>query len=236
MDLEAGPRPAELSPPTPTTLRVRVLVWERADVQRAGLQAVLQTAKDLQVVAHPDAPDPATLGKGRFEADVHLVSVAPRETGALAAVTALSSAGGRVMVLGQAPLAEESLEAFRAGAMGYLGGAAPPHRLLHAIRCLARGEIFLDPQVAVQLLPRLGQPAAERPAGVVDPTGQLTERQLVVAYLVAEGLNNEQIADQLRISLATVKSHVAAILQRLGLRNRTQVAILLGRDGTPPSP
>jgi DNA-binding NarL/FixJ family response regulator len=124
------------------------------------------------------------------------------------------------------------LEVLQAGVRGFLPRRAAAQRLVDAVRALARQETALDSAVASQLLRYLTGEATQ--AGVEGQVlDRLTERQRDVATLVAEGLSNEEIASRLFLSLATVKSHLTAVMRRLDIRTRTQLAILIHRDHSP---
>jgi DNA-binding NarL/FixJ family response regulator len=148
----------------------------------------------------------------------------------------------RVLVLTTFDLDEYVHSALRAGACGFLLKNSPPDQLAHAIRVVAAGEAMLAPSVTHRLisafttLPRGLVPGTYRPASghhaIID---SLTERELRVLILIARGLSNLQIADELGLTQANVKSRVNRILTRLGLENRVQAAILAYEAGLLPA-
>ncbi len=129
-------------------------------------------------------------------------------------------------------------EALRAGASGFLLKDVPAAQLVHAIRVVAAGEALLAPSVTRRLIasftsappPHADQPAAPRPAGLDD----LTARELEVLVLLADGLSNAEIAARLYVGEATVKTHVARVLMKLGVRDRVQAVIVAFRAGLAP--
>jgi DNA-binding NarL/FixJ family response regulator len=124
------------------------------------------------------------------------------------------------------------VEVLQAGVRGYMPRGATAQRLVDGVRALARREAALDPIATSQLVRYLTSLAAQRGSGrrVLD---RLTDRQREVAELVAQGLSNEEIAGRLFVSLATVKGHLTVSMRRLGVRTRTQLAILVNRDQLP---
>ena len=139
---------------------------------------------------------------------------------------------GAVLVLAESESELELVRSLRAGARGYLLRRIAAPRLLDGIRSLARDEPALDPSVARHLMGYLtagdaGRVAARSARSLLD---RLTERQHAVALLAAEGLTNDEIAARLFLTQATVKSHLTAILRRLDINNRIQLAILVNRD------
>ena len=121
---------------------------------------------------------------------------------------------------------EKVFPAIKAGALGYLLKDSGPEELVHALHQVYRGESSLHPTIARRLLQELGRPA-ERPP-TPDP---LTEREVAVLRLVARGHSNREIADDLAISEATVRTHVSNILSKLHLASRTQAALYALREG-----
>jgi DNA-binding NarL/FixJ family response regulator len=144
-------------------------------------------------------------------------------------VREMTGTGTRVLLLGEAGAVSDLLEVLRAGARGYVHAAVSSQRLIECVRAVARGETVLDADVTGELLHRLDDVVRSQDDGEPRGHGPLTARQQGVAELVAQGLTNAEIADRLQLSRATVKGHITVALRRLGLRDRTQLAIHVHR-------
>jgi DNA-binding NarL/FixJ family response regulator len=212
---------------------IQVLICDDSEVLRHGLRTVLRAAPDLVVVAEAaDSAEALTL------AAVHRPDVALVGLGALGSVVedlvrALTAMTIRVVLLGEARLGSDLVDALQAGARGYVHTTVSPQRLVEGVRAVAHGETVLDAAVTGELLHRLDggrRPAPEEEDSVRSP---LTARQQAVSELVAEGLSNAEIATRLQVSRATVKGHITVALRRLGLRDRTQLAIHVHRAARP---
>jgi DNA-binding NarL/FixJ family response regulator len=138
-----------------------------------------------------------------------------------------------VVLLGEAGAGSDLVDALQAGARGYVNTTVTPQRLVEGVRAVAHGETVLDAAVTGELLHRLD--GGRRPTEDEQPPfhGPLTARQHAVSELVAEGLSNAEIAERLQLSRATVKGHITVALRRLGLRDRTQLAIHVHRNARP---
>jgi DNA-binding NarL/FixJ family response regulator len=130
----------------------------------------------------------------------------------------------RVLILTTFDADEYVYEALRAGASGFLLKDAPADQLVTAVRSLAAGDALIDPVITRRLISRFA--LAARPAGVPDELSQLTPRELEVLRLVARGLSNIEIAQELVVEENTVKTHVSRTLTKLGLRDRVQAVVL----------
>ncbi|SFT92009.1 two component transcriptional regulator, LuxR family [Geodermatophilus amargosae] len=234
------PRPRSLPRPTrPLAIRppcslVRVLLCEDREVFRLGLREVLETEPDIAVVAERDTLPAALAAVEEATTQVVVARQGLVQGPMLPVLRELCGRGTAVLVLAE-PREEggsELVQVLRAGVRGYLPRCSAASRLVEAVRALARHEPAIDSSTTSQLVRYLTDPAtaAEVPDRVLD---RLTDRQREVAELVAQGLSNEEIARRLFLSLATVKSHLTASMRRLGVRSRTQVAILVNRDRSP---
>jgi DNA-binding NarL/FixJ family response regulator len=141
----------------------------------------------------------------------------------------------KVVILTTFDVDEHVYEALRAGASGFLLKDVPADQLAHAIRVVAAGEALLAPSVTRRLITAFARQApAETAAARVDGLADLTERETEVLTLLAEGLSNAEIASRLFVGEATVKTHVARILTKLGVRDRVQAVIAAFRAGLVP--
>jgi NarL family two-component system response regulator LiaR len=205
--------------------RLRVIVCDDHELVRRGLKSFLSTVDDIEVVGEAaDAAEAVRLADGR-EADVALVDLLMPEGGGLAAVEGIRRVRPdcQVVILTSYASDELVMPVLRAGAVGYLLKTARAEDVLEAVRRAARGQSSLEPGVAARLLD-----AVRRPPGPLD---QLTARELDVLSLVAEGRSNQEIADRLFIGVKTVKTHVSNLLGKLGLEDRTQLAVFALRHG-----
>ncbi|WP_448626080.1 LuxR C-terminal-related transcriptional regulator [Geodermatophilus sp. URMC 64] len=212
---------------------VRVLICDDHEVLRHGLRTVLRWAPDLVVVAEAGAADEALALAVRLRPDVTLVGLGAQGPVVHELVRALTGIGVRVVLLGEPGTGGDFVDALRAGARGYVHTTVSPERLVEGVRAVARGETVLDAVVTGELLHRLDR-TREPDDDVQASAGQLTARQQAVSDLVAEGLTNAEIAERLHVSRATVKGHITVALRRLGLRDRTQLAIYVHRSARPP--
>jgi DNA-binding NarL/FixJ family response regulator len=212
---------------------IRVLICDDSEVLRQGLRTVLRAAPDLAVVAEAaDAAEALAL------AAIHRPDVALVGLGALGAVIEdlvrdLTTMAIRVVLLGEARAGSDLVDALQAGARGYVHTTVSPQRLVQGVRAVAHGETVHDAAVTGELLHQLD--GTRRPARGEEDSfrSPLTARQQTVSELVAEGLTNAEIATRLNVSRATVKGHITVALRRLGLRDRTQLAIHVHRAARP---
>ncbi len=218
-----------------------MIVDDQAMIRR-GLRMIVDSEPDMSVVAEAGDGDEAIAAAARHAPDVILMDVRmPRLDGLAAAERILAAqAATRVLVLTTFDLDEYVYEALRVGASGFLLKNASPEELVRAVRVVAAGEALLDPAVTRRVIERF---AAGRPAGGAgaEPAGlaELTAREREILLLMARGLANAEIADALVVSTSTVKNHVAAVLTKLGLRDRTQAVVFayeagLVRPGAQP--
>jgi DNA-binding NarL/FixJ family response regulator len=207
---------------------VRVLLVDDDPLVRAGLRLLLGGEDRLAIVGEASDGDEVPDAVATHDPDVVLMDVRMPGTDGIEATRSLRAAGEgpAVVMLTTFDADTTVLEALRAGAAGYLLKHAEPHQLVDAVLRAATGEpVFTaDALRALVAHARAEAPAAEAPAP--DPLADLDERERQVATAVARGLSNAEIAAELYLSTGTVKAEISAILARLGLLNRIQLAVL----------
>ncbi len=218
---------------------IRVLVVDDQTLVRGALRMLLDAQPDLSVVGEAGDGAQAVAACEKVRPDVVVMDIRmPRLDGVEATrrIVALESAHPpRVLVLTTFDLDEYVYAALRAGAAGFMLKDARPEELVGAVRAIAAGDSLLAPSVTRRLIEtfvrRLGpsEPSRRRLA-------ELTARELDVLRLVARGLSNAEIATELVLGENTVKSHVGHILDKLGLRNRVEAAILAYEAGGMEEP
>lgn len=209
---------------------IRVLLVDDEELVRTGLKMILDGEDDISVVgAAVDGLD-ALAAVDRLAPDVVLMDIRmPRLDGLEATRRLLAgSRRCRIVLLTTFDLDEYVYEALAAGASGFLLKDAPATQLVQAIRAASAGDALLAPRVTRRLISRFTQTRPRLNATI--PTG-LTTRETEVWQLLAEGLSNAEIAERLFIGDATVKTHVARLLAKLGVRDRVQAVVLAYRCG-----
>lgn len=199
-------------------------------VLREGIKMLAESAGDVRVVGTSASASGAIDPLARLEPDVLLLDLDLGEEDGLAWLPRLAQAAPRSAVLILTALRDRARdeEALRAGARGLLLKDAPPDVLLKAIRSVAAGALWFDPR---SLATRPADaPPAPAPAGVPD----LTARERDVVGLVAEGLRNEEVGRRLGISEKTVRNHLTAAFQKLGVSGRLELVLLASRHGLSP--
>lgn len=211
-----------------TDPRTRLLLVDDDALVRAGLKLILGGAKDLVVVAEGGDGDEAAGLVDAHRPDVVLMDIRmPRMDGLTATAGLLGRPDApKVIVLTTFDADDLVLKALAAGAAGFLLKDTPPERMVEAVRQVAAGEHTLSPSVVAQVIAAAtrGAENSRREDALAD-LESLTAREREVALAVGEGMTNAEIARTQYMSLATVKSHVTRILDKLGLTNRVQIAI-----------
>jgi DNA-binding NarL/FixJ family response regulator len=205
---------------------ITVLIADDQQMVRRGFRVILEAEQGISVVAEAGDGREAVELVRRHAPVVALLDIRmPVMDGLHAArqILALTSRT-RVLILTTFDADEYVYEALRAGASGFLLKDAPADQLVTAVRSLAAGDALIDPVITRRLISRFA--LAARPAGAPDELSQLTPRELEVLRLVARGLANIEIAQELVVEENTVKTHVSRILTKLGLRDRVQAVVL----------
>jgi NarL family two-component system response regulator LiaR len=207
---------------------IRVLIADDHAIVRKGVCALLATEPDIEVVGEAGNGRQALALTQRLNPDVILMDLVMPGMDGLEATRRIvaSQLEARVLVLTSFAGDDKVLPAIRAGALGYLLKDSSPEELVQAIRQVHRGESSLHPTIARKLLRELSPPASRDGESTL-----LTEREVEVLQLIARGGTNRQIAEQLSISEATVRTHVSKILGKLDLCSRTQAALYALREG-----
>ena len=211
-------------------MTIRVLVADDQSMVRAGFRMLLSGVEDLEVVAEASNGLEAVDKAARFNPAVVLMDIRMPELDGLEATRRILAAddSARILILTTFDLDEYIYEALRAGASGFVLKDDPPEQLIEAIRTVAGGEALLSPAVTGRVIRQFTRlPHAERPQAL----DELSERELDVFRLIARGLSNAEIGQELFISETTVKTHVTHILQKLGLRDRVQAVVLAYQTG-----
>ena len=206
-----------------TESKIRVLIVDYHMVVRRGLQALLSAEKyGVEVIGEASDGFEAVIKAQQLQPDVILLDLVMPKKGGLEALKEIRSQQpqARILVLTSFAEDENVLEAVRAGAYGFLLKDTSPDELVDTIRSVYADKLTL-PQEMTRLLLN-GQAGQKQPPPA---PGNLTERELDVLRLIARGMSNKQVAQQLSISTTTVRSHVSSIMRKLDLENRTQLAI-----------
>jgi NarL family two-component system response regulator LiaR len=207
---------------------IKLLLVDDQSIVRKGIRALLEQVEDIQVIGEACDGEEAVTQAKMLRPDVILMDlVMPKMDGITAIKQIIANQPEmRIMALTSFVAEDKVFPAIKAGAMGYLLKDSEPEELIRAIRKVNRGEPSLHPTIAKMVLEEIGQPVKEKLTP--DP---LTEREVDVVRLVAQGLSNRQIADQLVIGEATVRTHVGNILNKLHLANRVQATLFALRAG-----
>ncbi len=207
---------------------ISVLIADDQALVRGGLRMIIDAQQDMEVVGEAENGTEAIAVAAELEPDVVLMDIRMPELDGIAATQHLAQRGpAKTRVLMLTTFDEDQLvyEALRAGASGFLLKSAPPARLAEAVRVIAADEALLAPSITRRLVEdfvRRPPPGTAAPAEIEE----LTDREREVLALLARGLSNAEIANELVVSEATVKTHVNRLLGKLNLRDRLQAVVL----------
>ena len=216
---------------------IRVMIVDDHAIVRKGIRALLTESGDFEIVAEAADGQEAVLHAAETQPDVILMDLLMPGLDGIEATRQITAhqPKSRILVLTSFAADNKLFPAIKAGALGYLLKDSSPEELVRAIRQVHRGEPALHPTIARKLLQEIAQPVDVKPAPEA-----LTARELAVLRLIAQGLSNQEIADELMVSEATVRAHVSRILGKLHLASRTQAALyavregLMAEDAAPP--
>jgi DNA-binding NarL/FixJ family response regulator len=222
---------------------IRVLLADDQELVRAGLRLMIDRAPGLTVVAEASTGTEAVRLAREARADVVLMDIRMPGLDGLSAtrrITAEESlAGVKVLILTTFEVDEYVFEALRSGASGFLGKGARPDVLIEAIRTVARGDALLSPAATRGLIARYLEQHEPTAAGGAPGSAlveTLTDREREVVRLIAEGMSNAEIADQLSLSPLTVKTHANHAMTKVGARDRAQLVVVAYQTGLSRSP
>jgi DNA-binding NarL/FixJ family response regulator len=212
-------------------VKIGVLVADDQALVRAGFRMVLEAEDDIEVVGEAVDGNEAIAEARRLQPDVVLMDVRMPDLDGIEATRRLlaTDTSTKVVMLTTFDMDEYVYDALRGGASGFLLKDIPPEQLVEAIRAVARGDALLAPAVTRRVIEEFarGREEARSRPGLDD----LTPRELDVLQLIARGLSNAEIANELVVSETTVKTHVAHVLTKLGLRDRVQAVVLAYESG-----
>lgn len=211
-------------------MTIRVLVADDQSMVRAGFRMLLSGEEDIDVVAEARDGLEAVDKAARFEPTVVLMDIRMPELDGLEATRRIITANdnARILILTTFGLDEYIYEALSAGASGFVLKDDPPEQLIAAVRTVAAGEALLSPTVTKRVIKQFTRIPRPDPPKELD---ELTARERDILRLIAGGLSNVEIGEQLYISETTVKTHVTHILQKLGLRDRVQAVVMAYQTG-----
>jgi DNA-binding NarL/FixJ family response regulator len=211
-------------------MSISVLVADDQSMVRAGFRMLLAGEEDIEVVAEASNGLEAVSKAARFHPTIVLMDIRMPELDGLQATRRILAAdrAARILILTTFDLDEYIYEGLRAGASGFVLKDDPPEQLIAAIRTVAAGDALLSPTVTKRVIKQFARiQRPERPKGL----DELTAREREILLLIAGGLSNAEIGQELYISDTTVKTHVTHILQKLGLRDRVQAVVLAYQTG-----
>lgn len=218
-------------------MTIRVLVADDQEIVRAGLVMILDAHRDIEVVGQA-ADGRTAVGLAReLLPDVCLFDIRMPEMDGLEATRQLAGPDVAdpmaVVVITTFDLDEYVHGALKAGARGFLLKDAGPELLIQAVRAAANGDALIAPNITIRLLAAFSESTGQSPA---QPIAPLTDREEGVLHTVARGRTNSEIADELHISLSTVKTHLTALMNKLGARNRVELAMWAYETGRIKGP
>jgi NarL family two-component system response regulator LiaR len=209
---------------------MKILLCDDQAVIRDGLEMLLNLEKDFQVVGVAQDGSEAVEFAAKKQPDLILMDLKMPIMNGIEATREIHTKFPNIKILVLTTYDDDEwvFDAIRAGASGYLLKDTSRQKIIEAIRGTVEGKSFIDPAVAGKLLNQVASKQTQ-PTSIL--TDKLTERELDVLRLIAKGINNSQIANQLHLSEGTVRNHVSAILEKLGVSDRTQAAVIAIQHG-----
>ena len=214
---------------TPT----RVLVADDQQLVRAGFRVILELHPEIEVVGEAATGGEAVALTARVSPDVVLMDIRMPGLDGIGATRRILAAPAvrppRILILTTFDLDEYLYDALKAGASGFLLKDEPPHQLVHAVLTVGDGDALLSPTITRRLIEEFSSSRA--PKAPSPELEQLSAREIEVFRLVARGMSNREIAEALIVGETTVKTHVARILSKLGVRDRVQAVVIAYESG-----
>ena len=216
-------------------MTIRVMLADDQALIRAGFKSLIDTTPDLTVVGEAATGTEAVALARTTRADVVLMDIRMPDMDGITATRHITTnddlAGVRVIILTTFEVDDLVIQAIRAGASGFLGKSVAPDELRDAIRVVAAGEALLSPRATRGLLAQLAHSATALPLEEPAEFALLTAREREIVTLVATGLSNDEIAEQLYLSPLTVKTHINRAMMKLAARDRAQLVVLAYEGG-----
>jgi len=219
-------------------MTISILIADDQELLRAGFRMILEAEPDLEVVGEAADGAQAVDAALRLKPDIVLMDVRMPELDGIEATRRLRDAGSdaKVVMLTTFDLDEYIHEALRVGASGFLLKDVPPEQLVAGLRAVASGDALLAPSITRRVIAEFIQRPPAAPAKIEPRLAELTPRELEVLKLIAAGMSNAEVAQQLFVSATTIKTHVARILMKLDLRDRVQAVVLAHQTGLAQAP
>jgi two-component system, NarL family, response regulator len=199
---------------------IRVLIVDDHSIVRQGLATIINRDPEMTVIAQAEDGQQAIIYFREHQPDITLMDLRMPQIGGVETIATICAEfkQARMIILTTYDSDEDIYRGLQAGAQGYLLKDSKPDTLLNAIRMVHRGQRYIPPEVGAKLVQRMSNP-------------ELSERELAVLCLMAQGMSNQEIGTALHIGESTVKSHVNRILSKLGVNDRTQAVIVAVRRG-----
>jgi NarL family two-component system response regulator LiaR len=207
---------------------IKILITDDHAIVRTGLSAVIEVEPDLELVGQATNGQEAVEKFQALAPDVVLMDLIMPVMGGIEAIEEIIKIdqNARIIVLTSFMEEEKVIQAIKAGALGYLLKDSSPDELISGIRAVSKGEPYLHPSLTRVLMKDVSSVSDESSS-----TEVLSDREMDVLILIAQGMSNQSIAEELTLSVATVRFHVTNILTKLHLENRTQAALYAVREG-----
>ncbi len=209
---------------------MRILICDDQAIVRDGLEMLMKLEHEIQVVGKAQDGAHAVELAAKYQPDLVLMDLKMPGMNGIEATRHIHATFPQIKILVLTTYDDDEwvMDALRAGASGYLLKDTPREQVIQAVRGTLAGKSFVDPAVAGKLIQQVANPQSKP---VTALTGKLTEREVDVLRLVARGLNNADIAEQLHLSEGTVRNYISAILDKLDVQDRTQAAVIALQHG-----